>query len=299
MSIASEVDEEKATGCPRCKTVFTTTFRRHHCRQCGGLVCDDCSRHRVRLSRNPLLGKVRVCDACVSAISEHQATGFEEDLAVNHEIIAQLRSALSKSYAECETFKRMLLELEADALGDGSALESFSRDPESDAHSFPALRDRVEQQWALLLQQLDEQRRLRQELEERRSGLQEQRTAAASQEQELRTRRAVLDNELAEVAKVEAARDELVRVEAELERAVAGARRRVQLLELERKERQEREAQRRGRWRSGNPAASPGPSPPGSPPAMAFTISTGRADPLLAGGSRNRLEGCRRACAVM
>lgn len=276
---------------------FTTTFRRHHCRQCGGLVCDDCSRQRVRLPSNPSLGKVRVCDPCASAIGEEQATGFQEDLAVNSEIIGQLRAALGQSYAECESFKRVLLELEALASGDPTALAEYSGDPESPAHSFPVLRDRVQQQWAQLLLSLDGQGRLRVELEERERNLADQRSLVVEKEQELHQRRAALDGELAEMAKIEATRDELVRREAELEQAVAGARRRVRDLELERKERQEREARRQGRWRNGR--ASPLPSPPGTPPPVAFTISTGRLDPLMGGRRTNRLDGCRRSCHLM
>ncbi len=49
-----------------CKTVFTMTERRHHCRLCGDIFCDACSSHKVLL---PLGGKefekpVRICDEC-------------------------------------------------------------------------------------------------------------------------------------------------------------------------------------------------------------------------------------------
>jgi hypothetical protein len=65
---------------------FTFITRKHHCRSCGAVVCDDCSQHREYLSRparegasspqsqdagNDVGGTVaatpsleRVCDAC-------------------------------------------------------------------------------------------------------------------------------------------------------------------------------------------------------------------------------------------
>ncbi|XP_075138218.1 ribonuclease P protein subunit p29 isoform X2 [Leptodactylus fuscus] len=56
---------DKATDiCMRCtKTKFTTLTRRHHCRNCGFVVCHDCSQYRFvipSLSSKPL----RVCSLC-------------------------------------------------------------------------------------------------------------------------------------------------------------------------------------------------------------------------------------------
>ncbi|KIW84686.1 hypothetical protein Z517_00074 [Fonsecaea pedrosoi CBS 271.37] len=42
----SEVNE-----CPICKRPFTWMFRRHHCRKCGRVVCNDCSPHRITIPR--------------------------------------------------------------------------------------------------------------------------------------------------------------------------------------------------------------------------------------------------------
>uniref|UniRef100_A0A8C5PQY6 Pleckstrin homology and FYVE domain containing 1 n=1 Tax=Leptobrachium leishanense TaxID=445787 RepID=A0A8C5PQY6_9ANUR len=56
---------DKATDiCMRCtQTKFTTLTRRHHCRKCGFVVCNDCSKYRClmsELSAKPL----RVCILC-------------------------------------------------------------------------------------------------------------------------------------------------------------------------------------------------------------------------------------------
>jgi len=63
--------------CELCAKTFTFTRRRHHCRLCGILVCDGCSKQRMKNyratspSKTPRKEKdkqVRVCDKCVKEI---------------------------------------------------------------------------------------------------------------------------------------------------------------------------------------------------------------------------------------
>lgn len=53
----------------RCKSAkFTVVNRRHHCRNCGYVICGDCSKNRFLLlsqSDDPL----RVCNTCYKALS--------------------------------------------------------------------------------------------------------------------------------------------------------------------------------------------------------------------------------------
>ena len=70
--------DAQSNCCSLCKTEFSTFFRRHHCRQCGTLVCDNCSNRRVlipHLSNLP----VRSCDSCYEELSEAQ-TDFRDSL---------------------------------------------------------------------------------------------------------------------------------------------------------------------------------------------------------------------------
>jgi FYVE/RhoGEF/PH domain-containing protein 5/6 len=57
------IPDERVTMCQVCTTEFSLTFRRHHCRACGKVVCNECSANRVPLK---YLGykKSRVCDDC-------------------------------------------------------------------------------------------------------------------------------------------------------------------------------------------------------------------------------------------
>ena len=58
------IPDNEAPECMRCHRVkFSTIQRRHHCRKCGFVVCNDCSTHRiVIISQSPK--PLRVCDTC-------------------------------------------------------------------------------------------------------------------------------------------------------------------------------------------------------------------------------------------
>ena len=56
--------DKKMTSCEGCSKKFTTFLRRHHCRGCGKVVCDACSRNRACLPQYGIIEPVRVCDAC-------------------------------------------------------------------------------------------------------------------------------------------------------------------------------------------------------------------------------------------
>jgi FYVE zinc finger/RhoGEF domain/PH domain/PX domain len=61
-------------NCPLCDREFTLLQRRHHCRACGRVVCDECSKHRLVLDRpgrqGQTKGKQRVCNECETMINK-------------------------------------------------------------------------------------------------------------------------------------------------------------------------------------------------------------------------------------
>ncbi|KAF2840975.1 hypothetical protein M501DRAFT_902973, partial [Patellaria atrata CBS 101060] len=43
--------DNEASICPVCGVSFTFWLRKHHCRKCGRVVCDNCSTHRITIPR--------------------------------------------------------------------------------------------------------------------------------------------------------------------------------------------------------------------------------------------------------
>lgn len=54
----------EASNCKRCSTKFNFINRRHHCRMCGYVVCDDCSDTRLIMTNICKDEPVRVCHEC-------------------------------------------------------------------------------------------------------------------------------------------------------------------------------------------------------------------------------------------
>ena len=57
--------------CMRCQVRFSVLNRKHHCRQCGALVCDSCSPKKLLESLSPIrkpggAERVRICTACLA-----------------------------------------------------------------------------------------------------------------------------------------------------------------------------------------------------------------------------------------
>jgi hypothetical protein len=57
------VPDSECKSCTICGVKFTVTNRRHHCRQCGCVVCGKCSTHR-RVLPGQGKEKQRICDDC-------------------------------------------------------------------------------------------------------------------------------------------------------------------------------------------------------------------------------------------
>eukprot|EP00735_Rhodelphis_limneticus_P003692 TRINITY_DN15197_c0_g1::TRINITY_DN15197_c0_g1_i1::g.30713::m.30713 TRINITY_DN15197_c0_g1::TRINITY_DN15197_c0_g1_i1::g.30713 ORF type:complete len:814 (-),score=200.36,sp/Q9ULJ7/ANR50_HUMAN/30.14/9e-20,sp/Q9ULJ7/ANR50_HUMAN/26.53/4e-08,sp/Q9ULJ7/ANR50_HUMAN/26.52/1e-07,sp/Q9ULJ7/ANR50_HUMAN/26.86/1e-06,Ank_2/PF12796.2/4.6e-10,Ank_2/PF12796.2/5.2e-05,Ank_2/PF12796.2/9.4e-08,Ank/PF00023.25/4.2e-05,Ank/PF00023.25/0.082,Ank/PF00023.25/33,Ank/PF00023.25/34,Ank/PF00023.25/7.6e-05,Ank/PF00023.25/3.4e+03 len=71
------MDDNMSSKCTICEALFTTTFRRHHCRHCGGLVCSNCHTRKASLksslSKEGMVATPRpqqhaVCDGCFNYI---------------------------------------------------------------------------------------------------------------------------------------------------------------------------------------------------------------------------------------
>ncbi len=59
-------DDAEATACKACSSGFTLTNRKHHCRNCGQIFCNDCSSKTAAMPnyRRPQ----RACDSCYAEL---------------------------------------------------------------------------------------------------------------------------------------------------------------------------------------------------------------------------------------
>jgi hypothetical protein len=57
--------------CPVFLHSFTLYERKHHCRNCGGVFCNKCSRFESEISRLRILKPVRVCQTCYSSLRQN------------------------------------------------------------------------------------------------------------------------------------------------------------------------------------------------------------------------------------
>lgn len=68
------IPDKEADTCMRCRIAkFTLVNRRHHCRQCGYVICNECSKNKYLLpSQSEEL--LRVCNTCYSNLSSNVST---------------------------------------------------------------------------------------------------------------------------------------------------------------------------------------------------------------------------------
>ena len=56
------IDDEDVDACMKCSHTFTVRQRKHHCRNCGNIFCDNCSSKTATIAASSR--KKRVCDQC-------------------------------------------------------------------------------------------------------------------------------------------------------------------------------------------------------------------------------------------
>uniref|UniRef100_A0AC35TXH5 FYVE-type domain-containing protein n=1 Tax=Rhabditophanes sp. KR3021 TaxID=114890 RepID=A0AC35TXH5_9BILA len=67
-NLKSEPKWSEGDNCSDCKTKFTLTMRKHHCRHCGRLVCSKCGDQTMPLIKYGIQKPVRICKICQDAL---------------------------------------------------------------------------------------------------------------------------------------------------------------------------------------------------------------------------------------
>ncbi|XP_071330544.1 pleckstrin homology domain-containing family F member 1-like [Trachinotus anak] len=75
----SWIPDTAAYKCMRCFSRFTATNRRHHCRKCGFLVCNSCSKKREVIAHIHPTKKLRVCSLCHTSKKEEMPSRHRGD----------------------------------------------------------------------------------------------------------------------------------------------------------------------------------------------------------------------------
>ena len=103
--------------CMRCRTPFTFTNRKHHCRNCGNVFCGACSGKTIPLPHLGITDSVRVDDGCYIKITEkdrHRPSNSPWDFSAqrSHRSHMQPRSARVEDSFDADLKKALAMSLE-------------------------------------------------------------------------------------------------------------------------------------------------------------------------------------------
>ncbi|XP_071445048.1 hepatocyte growth factor-regulated tyrosine kinase substrate [Hetaerina americana] len=70
---------ENGVCCHRCRVPFSVMQRKHHCRACGQVFCNQCSSKTSTLPKFGIEKEVRVCEACYEKVNKPSASGSKTE----------------------------------------------------------------------------------------------------------------------------------------------------------------------------------------------------------------------------
>ncbi|TNN42431.1 FYVE, RhoGEF and PH domain-containing protein 6 [Liparis tanakae] len=99
------IPDLRATMCMMCTCEFTLTWRRHHCRACGRVVCQACSANKFYLEylKNQ---PARVCDHCFVKLQENSDRCASTSVSANTEN-SSMSGYLNRSKGSKKQWKRL------------------------------------------------------------------------------------------------------------------------------------------------------------------------------------------------
>ncbi|XP_064991019.1 protein FREE1-like isoform X2 [Musa acuminata AAA Group] len=96
------VPDEAVSKCTSCGSDFGAFNRRHHCRNCGDIFCDKCTKGRIALTAEENAQQVRVCDRCMVEVSQRlrnakEAVSKPAGLQSHEDLARRLQEELNKN----------------------------------------------------------------------------------------------------------------------------------------------------------------------------------------------------------
>jgi len=94
--------DDAVDRCLICSQNFTLVVRKHHCRSCGKIFCDDCTKTRRPLTALGYSTPVRHCDICAkdAILCEEDKVKFDLSQVVHSEVIAKWITLCSSEYSD-------------------------------------------------------------------------------------------------------------------------------------------------------------------------------------------------------
>ncbi|KAF8887817.1 hypothetical protein BD779DRAFT_1526312 [Infundibulicybe gibba] len=130
--------------CLRCRTPFSFTNRKHHCRNCGQVFDQGCSSKTMPLPHFGIAQEVRVCDSCYSKLSKR---GDKTDKGHRHSTsLHGHRHRSARELADAELQRAIQLSLQEVGAVNGHARPGYTpSQPSSWQYSEPPIVDRSTQ----------------------------------------------------------------------------------------------------------------------------------------------------------
>ncbi|XP_064949665.1 protein FREE1-like [Musa acuminata AAA Group] len=96
------VPDEAVSKCTSCGSDFGAFNRRHHCRNCGDIFCDKCTKGRIALTTEENAQQVQVCDRCMAEVSQRlsnakEAVSKPAGLQSHEDLARRLQEELNKN----------------------------------------------------------------------------------------------------------------------------------------------------------------------------------------------------------
>ncbi|KAM4748853.1 FYVE, RhoGEF and PH domain-containing protein 6 [Rhinophrynus dorsalis] len=119
------IPDGRATMCMICTSEFTLTWRRHHCRACGKIICQACStnKHSLEYLKNHL---ARVCDRCFQELQRQDTQSSPKPgTPANHKSPTSALSTVLHSIPSGRKQKKIPAALKVSASTEDSSMSGY------------------------------------------------------------------------------------------------------------------------------------------------------------------------------